>query len=343
MAWCHNLRPLVPRPEAPLLAAIGVTSHPERALIRQGARESWMRALPRDVHARFALPARQLEVAEAAALSAELARNPAHEFALLNVSARLGWTEAPRGLVALHWLHCAARAYPRTPYVGRACDSAWVQAAGVALMLRATLPWLGKPYEAVIGRLRAFVAPSHLPTTYRAPAQWCADGKADGKGGDGKAGTLGGLRPASNSLPSQLTATNLLQSGCFLLLSGGGSNALVHRLVRWLPPAEAPLPQHSLAAELPAQAAPHAHAHADADADASADVQMQMQMHLQTCRCRCRCRYMQMHTCSSYAEVFMQMQMRMQMQMQIHIQTHQTLALVLPLPLPLTRPRRSST
>ena len=26
-----------------------------------------------------------------------------------------------------------------------------VQAAGVALMLRATLPWLGKPYEAVIG------------------------------------------------------------------------------------------------------------------------------------------------------------------------------------------------
>ena len=101
MAWCHNLRPLVPRPEAPLLAAIGVTSHPERALIRQGARESWMRALPRDVHARFALPARQLEVAEAAALSAELARNPAHEFALLNVSARLGWTETPRGLVAL--------------------------------------------------------------------------------------------------------------------------------------------------------------------------------------------------------------------------------------------------
>ena len=312
MAWCHNLRPLVPRPEAPLLAAIGVTSHPERALIRQGARESWMRALPRDVHARFALPARQLEVAEAAALSAELARNPAHEFALLNVSARLGWTEAPRGLVALHWLHCAARAYPRTPYVGRACDSAWVQAAGVALMLRATLPWLGKPYEAVIGRLRAFVAPSHLPTTYRAPAQWCADGKADGKGGDGKAGTLGGLRPASNSLPSQLTATNLLQSGCFLLLSGGGSNALVHRLVRWLPPAEAPLPQHSLAAELPAQAAAHAHAHADADADADADA-------------------------------YMQRQMRMQMQMQIHIRTHQALTLVLPLPLPLTRPRRSST
>jgi hypothetical protein len=37
MAWCHNLRPIVPRPEAPLLAAIGVTSHPERALIRQGA------------------------------------------------------------------------------------------------------------------------------------------------------------------------------------------------------------------------------------------------------------------------------------------------------------------
>ena len=30
-------------------------------------------------------------------------------------------------------------------------DRSWVQAAGVALMLRATLPWLGKPYEAVIG------------------------------------------------------------------------------------------------------------------------------------------------------------------------------------------------
>ena len=61
MVWCHNLRPMVPQPEAPLLAAIGVTSHPERALIRQGARASWMRTLPRDVHARFVLPGLQVD------------------------------------------------------------------------------------------------------------------------------------------------------------------------------------------------------------------------------------------------------------------------------------------
>ena len=61
MVWCHNLRPMVPQPEAPLLAAIGITSHPERALIRQGARASWMRTLPRDVHARFVLPGLQVD------------------------------------------------------------------------------------------------------------------------------------------------------------------------------------------------------------------------------------------------------------------------------------------
>jgi len=126
MVWCHSLRPAVPQPEAPLLAVIGVTSHPERALIRQGVRASWMLSLPRDVHARFVLPGLQVEGAAAAALSAELAHNPPHEFALLNVSARLGWTDGARGLLALHWMHCAARAYPRTPYVGRACDSSWV-------------------------------------------------------------------------------------------------------------------------------------------------------------------------------------------------------------------------
>ena len=167
--------------------------------------------------------------------TAELSRHP-HEFALLNVSARLAWGDETRTLVGLHWLHCAARAYPATPYIGRACDATWVQAAGLGLMLRATLPWLRKPYEAVIGRLHAFVA-RHNRSDAPTPAQWCGEAKLP----------LEGER-------SQLTGSSLLQAGCFLLLSGGGDGALLQRLTRALPATAAPPPPEALRAELAAPA-----------------------------------------------------------------------------------------
>ena len=54
----------------------------------------------------------------ATALNIELSRHSSDEFALLNLSARLEWNDATRGLIGVHWFGCAARAYPLTPYIG---------------------------------------------------------------------------------------------------------------------------------------------------------------------------------------------------------------------------------
>ena len=90
--------------------------------------------------------------------------------------------------------------------------------------------------EAIIGRLHAFVRPTNVspgPT----PGQWCGEA---------------GLPLAGE--PSQLTGLNLLQRGCFLVLSGGGEKALLQRVVRHWPAAGAPFPHNELKAELPAEA-----------------------------------------------------------------------------------------
>lgn len=224
-------------PEAPLLVAFGVVTHHTRGQLRQAARVSWMRSLPADMHARFVLPAVHVEedaTGAAAAFGDELRRHP-NEFALLNGSASHRWGEAARALVALDWFRCATRIYPLAPYVGRACDSTWLNGRGVGLMLRATLPWLRRPYEAVIGRLHAFVRPSNGSGGAPTPAQWCAERAQP---------------DAAQVEPSLLTARNLLLDGCLLLSSGGAPGALAHRIAKQMPAAPSPLSAAELSAEI---------------------------------------------------------------------------------------------
>ena len=149
--WCHaRLRDSTPW-KSPTIAVLGVLSFEGRVELRDAIRTTWISILPNDMQAFFVL--RGLDLQHPQMLDREVQQNG--DVVLVRAASNMTRSVGPMHSLFL-WFRCAVHARPDALFIGKLDDDTYIHPFGISSLLRATLPWLGSPFEAYIGRFESY-------------------------------------------------------------------------------------------------------------------------------------------------------------------------------------------